>query len=113
MEECLSASSNGLKSASKAEFGFETLAETEILDQRMKWEALAFNAFPTDTPTLKAYLYRLFKLSRVISKAHLRVQKLTAAFEEKLAGGKHFDDKSMAWVINGLLRGDLLTEEKR
>ena len=115
MEECLSVSPPSLKAPFKSDFGFETLAETDMLDQRMKWEALAFASFPTDTAALQAYLTRLFMLSPVIAKAHLTLRQSIAAFEQKMNGrnGGHFNDVSMSWVITGLLRSDLLTEEKR
>ena len=115
VEECLSVSSPSLEAPFKSDFGFETLAETDILDERMKWETLAFASFPTDTAALQAYLNRLFTLSPVIAKAHLTLRQSTAAFERKMnsRNGSHFNDSSMSWVINGLLRNDLLTEEKR
>jgi len=115
VEECLSVSPPSLKAPFKSDFGFETLAETDMLDQRMKWEALAFASFPTDTAALQAYLTRLFMLSPVIAKAHLTLRQSIAAFEQKMNGrnGGHFNDVSMSWVITGLLRSDLLTEEKR
>ncbi|KAK0099708.1 hypothetical protein ONS95_013399 [Cadophora gregata] len=69
VEECLSASSQSLKAPSKSDFGFETLAETDLLDQRIKWEALAFAPFPTDTIALQTYLNRLFNQFPVITKA--------------------------------------------
>ncbi|KAL2068036.1 hypothetical protein VTL71DRAFT_16134 [Oculimacula yallundae] len=72
VEECLSTPSSGAKVTSELliDFGFETLAETEMLDQRMKWETMAFNAFPTDTAALGGYLNRIFSQSPIISKAH-------------------------------------------
>ncbi|PVH81604.1 hypothetical protein DL98DRAFT_587222 [Cadophora sp. DSE1049] len=115
VEECLSVSSPDLRGSSKLDFGFETLAETDMLDQRMKWEALAFAPFPTDTFALQAYLNRLFTLFPVITKAHLKLRQSTAEFERKMNSrkGNHFNDVSMSWVINGLLQSDLLTKEKR
>ncbi|KAL5319863.1 hypothetical protein ACEPPN_012921 [Leptodophora sp. 'Broadleaf-Isolate-01'] len=113
VQECLSGTAARPKIGPKTDFGFETLAETEMLDQRMKWEALVSSPFNTDVIALQAHLDRLFKSSTATCDAYTRLRQTTAEFEKEMMGAQHFNKTSLNWVINGLLRSDLLTEQKR
>ncbi|KAG4442603.1 hypothetical protein IFR05_001933 [Cadophora sp. M221] len=74
VEECLSTTASCPKPGTKTDFGFETLAETEMLDQRMKWEALVFSPFNTDAIALQTHLDRLFKSSTAASDAYTKLR---------------------------------------
>ncbi|CZT13256.1 hypothetical protein WAI453_005397 [Rhynchosporium graminicola] len=95
LEKCLSTTLLRFKGTLKADFGFQTSTETELLDQRMKWETPAFNPYATDTVALERYLNQLFSQSPITAKAYHRLQASTAAFEQKLAGGKHSDEATV------------------
>lgn len=96
-----------------ADDGFETIGRKEMQDQRIHWEELVFNEKTTNQVAIQAYLEKLFTSSKDIKAALERLRKATQDFEKSLAGAVHFDEASLAWVIRGLLRSDLVTDEKR
>lgn len=83
--------------------------------EREKWRALAFEAAKVDQQAFKLYLDKLFQ-GNDNSKTHeafttLRVR--VSNFCDKLLETNHFSPSSLRWVIAGLLKSDLLSNENR
>lgn len=93
---------------------YEQVGRKEMHEQREIWEDYVFKALITDGDEIDAYLQALFGSTKEIQGAYKVLVKATQDFE-KLTMGKsvHFDDDTLTWVIQGLLRGDLVTDEKR
>ncbi|KAF7905705.1 hypothetical protein EAE99_012006 [Botrytis elliptica] len=109
VNEWLSASEE--KTASDDEF--ESIGRKEMHEQRQKWEDYVFNPLETDSAAIESYLTKLFTSTSDIKNAWEKLRLQTATFEKEMENQVHFDEKSLKWVINGLLRSDLLTDEKR
>jgi hypothetical protein len=92
---------------------FEKVERKEMYDQRVKWEEYVFNARATDPVAIQAYLLKLFSATKPIQSAYSRLCLATKRFESEMANTVHFDDVSLTWVIKGLLRSNLVTDEKR
>lgn len=82
-------------------------------EQRVKWEAMVFNAKETDTDGIMSHLNTLFTSTNDIKAATEALWKSTKAFEASLGTKEHFNDDSLKAVVNGLLRSDLVTDEKK
>ncbi|KAK0103301.1 hypothetical protein ONS95_005331 [Cadophora gregata] len=93
--------------------GFESIGRKEMHDQRQKWEDMVFTARETDTSAIDSYLTKLFSSTKDITSAYYTLRLETESFEKKMASDVHFDQGSLTWVIKGLLRSDLVTDEKR
>lgn len=113
VKECLASSTTRSKLPLLIDFEFETVTDADMLSERMKWESLAFDPFLTDTDALGSYLGKLFSATPAITGAFAKLKEATAAFEKTMVGSNHFNETSLGWVIDGLLRSDLLTEAKR
>ena len=93
---------------------FEKVGRKEMHDQRIMWENYVFKPLATDTEAIQAALTKLFSSTKSISKAYNAIRVETAHFEATLKSTKeHFDVDSLKGVIEGLLRSDLVTDEKR
>ncbi|CZR59341.1 uncharacterized protein PAC_09233 [Phialocephala subalpina] len=93
--------------------GIEIVGRKEMQDQRATWEEYVFKARETDAAAIQQYLEKLFKSNKIIKAAYEYLQEATNKFERYMTDNIHFDEKSLTWVIHGLLRSDLLTDEKR
>ncbi|TVY73313.1 hypothetical protein LSUE1_G008324 [Lachnellula suecica] len=112
VNEWLSASKDGASVEGGAS-GFENVGREEMHSQRAMWEEYVFKAKDTDTSAIKNYLDDLFKSTSIIKTAYQRLTDATKSFEAQMSIGDHFNDKTLGWVIKGLLRSDLVTDEKR
>lgn len=88
---------------------FETVGRKEMHDQRATWEEYVFKACDTDTDAIEEYLDGLFSASKE-SREALKAVRESLQGLEKLPP---FDEHTLKHVINGLLRSDLLNDEKR
>jgi len=126
VKEWLSASDNEASSSNGADF--ERVGRSEMHEQRARWEGYVFKAFNTDPAAIKTYLKQLFSSNGSVNMAWLAVRSATKDFEKSMACNRlgrssisgqaqietvHFDETSLKWVIAGLLRSDLLSDEKR
>jgi hypothetical protein len=93
--------------------GFEPVGRKEMHEQRAKWEEYVFKARETDNAAINRYLDKLFNANKVVQSAYVNLWVSTVHFEREMATAVHFDDTSLRWVIEGLLRSDLVTDEKR
>jgi hypothetical protein len=100
-------------SATQSQSGVDVAGRQEMHDQRVQWEDYVFNAHETDTTAIKIYLDKLFNSSKIIKEAFSTLTKSTKAFEKQMFETVHFDETSLKWVIKGILRSDLVTDEKR
>ncbi|KAL2070920.1 hypothetical protein VTL71DRAFT_13946 [Oculimacula yallundae] len=98
---------------SDSDSGFESVGRKEMHDQRQKWEDMVFNARETDTEAFEKYLTTLFHSSKEAKSAYYILRLETANFEKAMETNVHFDEDSLKWVIKGLLRSDLVSDEKR
>lgn len=114
VNEWLSASENATDSSSTNDgSGFEEIGRKEMHEQRAKWEDYVFNARTTDPSAINNYLRGLFSRTTPIESAYEKLCCTTERFEDDLARQVHFDEDSLTWVIKGLLRSDLLNDQKR
>ncbi|KAE8451790.1 hypothetical protein EG329_002630 [Mollisiaceae sp. DMI_Dod_QoI] len=113
VNEWLSASEAKPDISSDDGSSFENIGRKEMHDQRATWEEYVFKARQTDTAAIKQYLEKLFKSNKIVKAAYENLQEETKVFERDIADMVHFDETSLGWVISGLLRSDLVTDEKR
>lgn len=93
---------------------FQQIGREEMHEQRKTWEKYVFTPSDTDTEAIERALKKLFSSTKTIAAAYADVCEKTAIFETVLRGNeKHFDEESLKNVIEGLLRTDLVTDEKR
>jgi hypothetical protein len=93
--------------------GFETVGRKEMHEQRAIWEYYVFRAKETDAVAIQAYLNKLFGSSKEIKSAYTNLVNATGIFERSLAVNTHFNENTLQCVIKGLLRSDIVTDEKR
>lgn len=98
---------------SEGDTGFEKIGRKEMHDQRATWEDYVFKAKHTDSKSIHTYLSGLFNSNKDIKSAYAKLKTAIAKFELDMARSTHFNEKSLDWVIKGLLRSDLVTDEKR
>jgi len=98
---------------SSVEGSFEPVGRKEMHEQRFKWEEYVFKACETDGIAIHQYLDKLFKANKAVQSAFDNLLASTVRFEKEMATADHFDPTSLKWVIEGLLRSDLVTDEKR
>ncbi|CZT00452.1 uncharacterized protein RAG0_08486 [Rhynchosporium agropyri] len=113
VNEWLSANTNREQTDSNLDGSFETVGRKEMHDQRQKWEDMVFNVRNTDTKAFEQYLKKLFSSSKDIKSAYDTLRLQTENFETAMKTDVHFNKISLGWVIKGLLRSDLLSDEKR
>ncbi|KAL6412392.1 hypothetical protein AUP68_03595 [Ilyonectria robusta] len=91
------------------------LGRAEMHLQRATWEEYVFSPKVTDTVAIKSYLEDLFtggpKHVQEAFKSDLT--NCLHAFQASWGQETHFDDQSLGICIRGLLRSDLLTDQKR
>jgi hypothetical protein len=107
---------NEWTSAGKAdEEGFEPVGREEMHEQRATWEEYVFKPKETDGAVIKAYLERIFLSgSKDVKRAYDVLVSSVQDFQKYAIGtGTHFDEYSVGTCIKGMLRSDLLTDEKR
>lgn len=107
----------GSKSASEkdieASSTFEEVGRKEMHDQRVTWEEYVFKPLETDTVAIEEYLTQHFKSTKATRSAYDDLCKRTEVFQKSMTSREQFDENSLKWVINGLLRSDVVTDEKK
>ncbi|EFQ27970.1 uncharacterized protein GLRG_03114 [Colletotrichum graminicola M1.001] len=96
-----------------SEAGFVPVGREEMHRQRATWEEYVFQAKETDGQAIKSYLGRLFARSKDVDRAFEALKDRIAAFQERWDGRTHFSEHSLKNTIRGLLRTDILTDQKR
>lgn len=96
---------------------YDTMKEAEreqLREQRQTWESYAFTPRDTDTAAIKDFLKKLFNKEFILQEAYKKIVKSTRDFEAKF-NGEELNEKSMKWIIEGMLRLDseMFTAEKR
>ncbi|KAL2145497.1 hypothetical protein VTI28DRAFT_7133 [Corynascus sepedonium] len=84
----------------------------EMYQQRATWEKYVFEAKETDRAAIKAYLDGVFS-SKEAKRALHDVRKNFSSFQKGWKKKVHFNENILEKVIAGMLRSDILTEEKR
>lgn len=116
-------------SASDESVTKSTLGEVdrkEKYEQRATWEKTVFTPLRTNKAAIQDYLQTTFSSTLAVRKAWEAIRTATGKFEKTMECNKlvqvtegqpkntvHFDEVSLKWVIAGLLRSDLLSDEKR
>lgn len=97
------------------DLGFEPVGREEMHEQRATWEDYVFKAKETDGEAINAYLTRIFKDgSKDVKRAYEALVKSVKDFQKIAIGkGTHFDQDTVSTCIKGMLRSDLLSDEKR
>lgn len=114
--ECLSVSDDAVMETLESPIGgsgFESIGRKEMHEQREKWEEYVFKPLATDTEVINRYMTSLGDKTKESQSAFAEFKKATTAFESDMAKTGHFDLNSLGWVIQGILRADLLSDEKR
>ncbi|KAH8200915.1 hypothetical protein TruAng_004924 [Truncatella angustata] len=96
---------------------FEQVDNAKKLESRMEWEKVVFEPAKIDLDKLMRYLNNLFGVGDAQKKPLFRVlvclREEVKTFEQQFQSAKQFTLQSMRWVIQGLVRSNLLTDEKR
>ena len=97
----------------------DSSVEIEDLSQskdsyRQKWQGYVFNALETDQNAIAGWLQGFFESTQASTKALEKLKADVADFEKAMEENKeHFNKTTLNWCIWGLLRSDLLTDDKR
>ncbi|KAG7288957.1 hypothetical protein NEMBOFW57_005317 [Staphylotrichum longicolle] len=99
--------------ASKAEgSSFVVVGREEMHQQRATWEEYVFKSKETDGKATKAYLEDVFS-SKETKRALESLRESMETYQKDWKRRHHFDESTLETVIKGMLRSDILTEEKR
>jgi len=95
--------------------GFEPVGREEMHEQRATWEEYVFKPKETDGAAIKAYLERVFVSgSKDVKRAYEALVSSVRDFQKYVMEmGTHFTEDSVSTCIKGMLRSDVLTDEKR
>ena len=94
--------------------GFEKVPGRERLEAQNEWENLVFEPANVDIPTLNRYLDVLFDMDKKhVASAMERLREEVEEFESCMASSSQFDTTTLRWSIEGLMKSDLLSNEKR
>jgi len=93
---------------------FEELPGAKRLEARSEWEKVVFIPMDIDVEALQEYLESLFITgNKDAAKAILNLRDEAQEFESTLGKPKQFSVSNLRWVIDGLQKSDLLSNEKR
>jgi hypothetical protein len=92
---------------------FEKVGREEMHEQRAEWERIVFNKTDIDVDALNAYLEKLFKSHKPVTKAHDDMRRAISAFCHALKNDELFDTDSLKVAIKGLIASDLLSDDKK
>lgn len=92
--------------------GFVEVGREEMHEQRATWEEYVFNAKETDPKAIKTYLDEVFS-SKEAKRGLESIKKNLEHFQKGWKSMHHFNEETLETVIQGMLRSDILTEEKR
>lgn len=91
---------------------FVVVGREEMHQQRATWEEYVFKAKETDGNAIRAYLGDVFS-SKEAKRALEQLRESMKTFQKDWKSQHHFDESTLETVIKGMLRSDILTEEKR
>ena len=110
--EWLSASKGGTDTSAESS-GFEQIGRKEMHEQRQTWEQYVFKASATNSTEIRTQLETLFTATKDSTNAYEILRTETRNFEDSMADEKtHFTVTSLKDLIQGLLRSDLVSDEK-
>ncbi|KIW42895.1 uncharacterized protein PV06_06399 [Exophiala oligosperma] len=95
------------------ESSFQTVGRREMHEQREQWESIVFENSAIDTSRVTSYLHGLFNSNKVVSNAFKGFESATREKADVFwRSTRLFDPETLKRDIEGLLRTDLLSEEK-
>jgi hypothetical protein len=101
----------------KMDESFEEMPTKKRLNVKEQWEETVFEAAEVDESDIKAYLDNFFEANLredgAVSKAFKELKDAVQEIENDLAEPDQFNHATLAWTIQSLLAGKLLTDEKR
>lgn len=94
---------------------FVAVGREEMYKQRATWEEYVFEAKETDGPAIEGYLDELFaeNSSKEVKNAFETLRKDLKRFQDNWDGQTHFDKDRISQYINTILRGDVISDQKR
>lgn len=114
VNEWIASGASGAASASATEgsSGFVVVGREEMHQQRATWEEYVFKEKKTEAEAIRAYLNDIFS-SKEAQAALETVRATFKEFQRNWKSQQHFNETTLKTCINGMLRSDILTEEKR
>ncbi|KAL2018034.1 hypothetical protein VTK56DRAFT_1350 [Thermocarpiscus australiensis] len=91
---------------------FVMVGREEMHQQRATWEEYVFKARETDVKAIKAYLEDVFS-SKEARRGLETIRNALNKFQDNWRSQQHFSETLLTTCIKGMLRSDILTEEKR
>jgi hypothetical protein len=91
---------------------FVMVGREEMHEQRATWEEYVFKGKDTNPEAIKTYLGNVFS-SKEAKRSLEAVKNILKRFQKGWQSRRHFDEDTLETVIQGMLRSDILTEEKR
>ncbi|KAJ9601944.1 hypothetical protein H2200_013503 [Cladophialophora chaetospira] len=92
---------------------FESVGRKEMHEQRAQWESIVFTASDVDDRAVQNYLTQLFKAPGTVAKHFEEMETSTRKFCNSLRfTAELFDTDDLKNAIRGLLKTDLLSDEK-
>jgi hypothetical protein len=93
---------------------FEKIPGSEKLQAQEEWERLAFQSDTIDTSQIQACLEDWFNMSDENSTSAMEeLRERVRDFESQMASPSRFSIGTLRWSIKGLMKSDLLSDEKR
>jgi hypothetical protein len=106
--------SAGKADESASDGGFVPVGREEMHEQRATWEEYVFKAKETDGDAIKSHLEGIFEDgSKDVKRAYAWLRTSMEDFQKNFGAETHFDEEVLATCIKGMLRSDVLSDEKR
>jgi hypothetical protein len=103
----------GSKPTHATDESFESLGRKEMHEQRAQWESIVFSKADTDGAAIEKYLKNLFKAHGTTKKHFKDLETSTKDFCRSLRSTPAlFDTDQLEITIKGVLKTDLLSDEK-
>ena len=80
---------------------------------RTEWDSYVFQALQTNQDEITSYLARLFCSTTEAQASFEKLRKAIHQFEVAFTASDQVNDENMRWCVTGLLRSDLLNEQKK
>lgn len=80
---------------------------------KLEWESYVFQALQTNQDEITSYLARLFWSNQETHASFKKLRKTIHQFEETLTASDQINEENMRWCVTGLLRSDLLNDQKK
>lgn len=111
VEEWIASGNSDAPSAADGS-AFVMVGREEMHQQRATWEEYVFKAKETDNKAINSYLDDVFS-SKEAKRALETIRERLETFQKDWKSQRHFHESTLETVIKGMLRSDILTEEKR